>query len=70
MRRREVLLDKMKVLRSVSLMPDRFSLDEFVDRMIILEKIERGLADIEAGRTFTLEEVKKRFDHILTKGTK
>ena len=51
-------------------MPDRFSLDEFVDRMIILEKIERGLADIEAGRTFTLEEVKKRFDHILTKGTK
>lgn len=70
MRRREVLLDKMKVLRSVSLMPDRFSLDEFVDRMIILEKIERGLADIEAGRTFTLEEVKKRFDHILAKGTK
>ncbi|MCB0773887.1 MAG: hypothetical protein KJZ58_01285 [Flavobacteriales bacterium] len=70
MRTPEVLLDKEMVLRSVRLMPDHFSLDEFVDRMIVLEKIVRGIADIEAGRTFTLEEVRKRFAGILDKKIK
>ncbi|MBK9596892.1 MAG: hypothetical protein IPO60_00860 [Flavobacteriales bacterium] len=41
-------------------MPDRFSVDDIVDRMIILEKLERAMADSEAGRTFTMAEAKKR----------
>ena len=41
-------------------MPDKFSVDDVVDRMIILEKIERAIADSEAGRTYTLAEAKKR----------
>ncbi|MCC6840064.1 MAG: hypothetical protein IT230_07890 [Flavobacteriales bacterium] len=54
------LLDKKKVLKSIKDLPDKFSLDDVVDRMIILEKIERALADSEAGRTYTLAEAKKR----------
>jgi hypothetical protein len=34
--------------------------DDVVDRMIILEKMERALADSAAGRTLTLAEAKKR----------
>lgn len=54
------LLDKKKVLKSIKDLPDKFSVDDVVDRMIILEKIERALADSEAGRTYTLAEAKKR----------
>lgn len=54
------LLDKKKVLKSIKELPDRFSVDDVVDRMIILEKMERALADSAAGRTITLAEAKKR----------
>jgi hypothetical protein len=54
------LLDKKKVLKSIKDLPDRFSVDDVVDRMIILEKMERALADSAAGRTLTLAEAKKR----------
>ena len=60
MSKRVDLLDKKKVLKSISGMPDRFSVDDIVDRMIILEKLERAMADSEAGRTVSLEEAKKR----------
>ena len=60
MNKRIDLLDKKKVLKSIGSMPDRFSVDDVVDRMIILEKLERAIADSEAGRTFTLAEAKKR----------
>lgn len=60
MAKRADLLDKKKVLKSIRSMPDKFSVDDVVDRMIILEKLERAMADSEAGRTFTLAEAKKR----------
>lgn len=49
------------VLRSINLMPDQFSFDELVDRLILLEKIAAGMADLEAGRTITLANAKMRF---------
>lgn len=60
MNKRTGLLDKKKVLNSIKSMPDRFSVDDVVDRMIILEKLERAIADPEAGRTITMAEAKKR----------
>ena len=60
MNKRTDLLDKKKVLNSIKSMPDRFSVDDVVDRMIILEKLERAIADSEAGRTITMAEAKKR----------
>ena len=60
MNKRTDLLDKKKVLNSIKGMPDRFSVDDIVDRMIILEKLERAIADSEAGRTVSLAEAKKR----------
>lgn len=60
MAKRSDLLDKKKVLQSIKGLPDKFSVDDVVDRMIILEKLERAIADSEAGRTLTLAEAKKR----------
>ena len=60
MAKRTGLLDKKRVLKSIKDMPDRFSVDDVVDRIIILEKVERAIADSEAGHTITLQEAKKR----------
>ena len=61
MKKRERLLDKKKVLKSVKEMPDQFDIDEIIDRLIILHKMEQALADSAAGRTISHEEAKKQF---------
>ncbi len=55
------LLEKQKVLAYLSDMPDQFSADDMIDRIITLSKIERGLRDVEAGRIKTNEEVVAKF---------
>ncbi len=59
MKKRESLLDKKKVLKSIKEMPDKFSADDVLDRIMILEKMERAIADSQAGRTISLEDMKK-----------
>lgn len=61
MPKRTNLLDKKTVLKSIRNMPDKFSVDDVVDRMMLLSAIEEGLADVRAGRTVTLAEAKKHF---------
>jgi predicted transcriptional regulator len=60
MAKRIDLLDKKTVLRSLKSLPDRFNADDAIERIIILEKIAVGMADVEAGRTVSLEDAKKR----------
>ncbi|WP_375446159.1 hypothetical protein [uncultured Fibrella sp.] len=55
------LLDKQKVLTYLSDMPDQFSAEEMLDRIITLSKIERGLEDVEQGRTTPHNEVIDKF---------
>jgi len=38
------MLTKEKVLETVNKLPDKFSLDELFDEMILLQKIEKGLS--------------------------
>jgi predicted transcriptional regulator len=61
MAKRSELLDKKKVLASIRNMPDKFSVDDVVERMMLLSAIEEGMADVKAGRTMTLDEAKKHF---------
>jgi hypothetical protein len=61
MAKRTDLLDKKKVLKSIKDMPDRFSADDVMERVMLLQAIEEGMADVKAGRTVTLDEAKKRF---------
>jgi len=60
------MLTKTKVLKVIKQLPDEFSIDEMVDKMILLEKIERGLAQSERGEVISDEnlelEIAKWFD--------
>jgi predicted transcriptional regulator len=41
-------------------LPDEFELDELLEKLIVIAKIERGLKDVEEGRTITHEELLKQ----------
>ena len=58
------MLTKEKIIEIIQAMPENSfeDIDVLFERLIILEKIERGQADIEAGRTITHEELKKKME--------
>jgi predicted transcriptional regulator len=56
------MLTKKKIQQQLAKMPEEFSLDELMDRLILIDKIEEGLNDSVEGRTISNEEMKKEID--------
>lgn len=46
---------KTAVIESLNKLPDEFSIDEIMERLIIIEKIERGRQDVRDGKINTEE---------------
>ena len=55
-------MTKEKVLDAVHNLPDEFSLDEIIERLIILDKIEKGMIEVRQGQSVSTKEAKKRFE--------
>jgi len=53
------MLTKEKIKKSIDLMPDGATIDELINSLILLDKIEQGLDDIEKGNVYTTEEVEE-----------
>jgi predicted transcriptional regulator len=51
---------KVEVSKLIDTLPDDCSLEDIQYHLYVLQKVERGLKDGEAGRTFNQEEVGKR----------
>jgi len=56
------MLTKEKVDKTIRNLPDSFSLDELVGKLIFIEKIEEGYQQSENGKVVTNEEVKLAID--------
>lgn len=60
------MLTKTQVLNAIKQLPDNFSIDEMVDKMILIEKIEIGHVQSERGEVISDEsldkEISKWFD--------
>ena len=58
------MLTKEKIIETIQAMPENSfeDIDVLIERLIILERLEKGMADIEAGRTITHEELKKKME--------
>jgi hypothetical protein len=52
-------MTKESVIKVVNNLPDEFELDVLLEKLIVIAKIERGLKDVEEGRTKTFEEAKR-----------
>ena len=56
---------RQAVLEMVKGLPDDASLEDIQYHLFVLQKIERGLQDAEAGRVVSQEEMEKRFSRWL-----
>ncbi len=54
-------ITKADILRAVEDLPENATLEDAIERMVFLHKIQRGLQQVEAGETMSLEEVEAYF---------
>lgn len=52
------MLTKEKLLDSIKDFPSEFSIDDLVERLVFVQKIETGMAQGEQGETYTTEQLK------------
>ena len=55
-------MKKTKVIETLGLLPEEFSAEELIDRIIFIDKVEKGLQDVEDGKTYSLQEVKEKLN--------
>lgn len=56
----DAMTAKEKVIRTVQSLPDDASIEDAMERLLLLAKVERGLQQAEAGQLIPHEEVKER----------
>lgn len=56
------MLTKESVNKQIKELPDEFTLDELIERLIIVEKVNLGLKDVEEGRTVSEAELDKMME--------
>ena len=53
-------MTKHQVVDSLKNFPEKFSVEDLVEKLIFIEKVEEGLAQSKNGETVSMEEAKKR----------
>ncbi len=53
-------MTKEMVLETLQQLPDEFESEELCERLILIDKINKGLKDVDEGRTISIEESKRR----------
>ncbi len=54
------MLSKEQVLKSIQDLPEQFSVEEIIDRIILLYKIDIGIQQSNAQQTFSTDEAKEK----------
>ncbi len=48
-----------KAIETINKLPNEFDLDELIERLLFMEKVERGIDQIKEGRIKSHQEVKE-----------
>jgi hypothetical protein len=51
------MITKTQLIESLDRLPEKFTLDELMDRIVLIDKIERGDEQSKRNETFTEEEL-------------
>lgn len=54
------MLTKELIHNTINSLPEKFSLDQLIEEIILIDKIEQGIADANEGRVHTTEQVKEK----------
>lgn len=53
-------MKKTQVIETLDKLPNEFPTEELLEKLLFIDKVERGLKDAEAGKTIPLDEAKAR----------
>jgi predicted transcriptional regulator len=56
------MLTKEKLNRTIKNLPDSFTIDELIDQIIFMEKVDEGFQQSENGQVISNEDVKAMID--------
>lgn len=56
------MITKTLLINSLDSLPENVTIDEVIDRLIFLEKIQKGLEDSKNGRVYSKEEAKNKLN--------
>ena len=56
----EALNTRDRILEALRDLPQDATIDDAIERLVFLAKIERGLAELDAGKGISHDEVKRR----------
>lgn len=54
-----IMINKQEILEVISQLPDKVNLEEVIEALYVLAKMQQGMKDIEKGQLITHEELKK-----------
>ena len=56
-------MNKSKVLETLDTLPSEFSTEQLMDKLLFIEKVEKGIKDVEEGKVITLDEAQNRMNN-------
>lgn len=54
------MLTKERVIRDIKNMPNEFSIDELVERLLFISAVEKGMEQDDKNEVMTTEELKQK----------
>jgi hypothetical protein len=55
-------MTKLLINEAVKEMPDEFSMDDFIEKLILLQSFEEGRQEYKKGNTFTHQQVGQKLE--------
>ncbi len=53
---------KQEAISVLNILPDTANIDDIMYKLYVIDKVHKGKEDVEAGRIFSLAEVRVQFD--------
>jgi hypothetical protein len=55
-------MNKLRVIETLDSLPDEFDTETLIEKLLFIEKVEKGMKDASEGKTISLQEAKQRFE--------
>lgn len=54
------MTEKQQIMQTMETLPEEANIEDAIERLCLLLKVQRGISQAEAGETFSQEEAKRR----------
>jgi predicted transcriptional regulator len=62
LQKKGIMLTKERLSKTINHLPDSFTIDELIDKLIFIEKVEDGIKQSDEGKVVSNEDIKTMID--------